>query len=74
MVVCICRVVSDRTIEAAIAGGAKTFEEVAAATRAGSDCGCCRDAIRGMVESATSCGNGCPDCPRRASKMLHERQ
>jgi bacterioferritin-associated ferredoxin len=39
---CHCGVVTDRTIAAAIAGGAETLEGVCQATGAGKGCGGCR--------------------------------
>ena len=39
MIVCHCRVVNHRDIEAAVDGGARTVPEVAAICGAGTDCG-----------------------------------
>ena len=41
MYVCGCRAVTDRTIDAAIAAGARTIDDVAARCGAGSSCGGC---------------------------------
>jgi bacterioferritin-associated ferredoxin len=40
--VCLCRVVTRKTIEAAIANGARTVEEVGERCAAGTDCGKCQ--------------------------------
>ncbi len=60
MIVCICHGVSDRTIDRALAEGCETVRQVGQRCRAGTDCGACRVAIKGMIreaerqESATS--------------------
>jgi bacterioferritin-associated ferredoxin len=40
--ICLCHVVTRATIEAVIAGGARTVEEVGRQTAAGTDCGKCQ--------------------------------
>ena len=66
MIVCMCKVVSDRAIRAARQAGAGTMEAIAAATGAGAGCGCCRDAIAKML--AEPCKPvPCAGCPRRAA-------
>jgi len=68
MVLCICRAVTERQLEAAIVGGAHTLSEIAERLGAGSDCGCCRDEIEERLESsAGSCGRGCDGCPRTSA-------
>jgi bacterioferritin-associated ferredoxin len=60
MIVCLCRGVSERAVHEALACGASSLPELAAACRgAGTDCGSCRrmlaallDAARPAVESA----------------------
>lgn len=49
MIVCICRGVCDRTIEASIADGAATIEAVITTCHAGDDCGQCRPFIARML-------------------------
>ena len=68
MIVCVCRNVSDRTIRAAIEAGATTVHQVAAATAAGTSCGCCRAAIESMIVAARSGRSGAPSagCPSRS--------
>lgn len=62
MIVCLCRRVSDRTIRAARADGAHTVEAVAAATGAGTGCGCCRGTIAKIL--AEPCRPApCAGCP-----------
>jgi bacterioferritin-associated ferredoxin len=80
MIVCVCRRVSDRTVDAAIAAGARDLEALGRATGAGTDCGCCREelAARAGATAAPShghappahrdapcCATPCPGCPRR---------
>lgn len=54
MYVCLCRGVSDRTIQRAIDQGADSVAEVMACTRAGTCCGRCIPAIGAMVEGAAA--------------------
>ncbi len=71
MIVCICRRVSDKTIRAAIAEGASSVDEVGAACRAGTGCGCCHEAIEEMLAERSACEHGgeCLDC-RRARRAI----
>ena len=68
MILCICNVVSDREVDAAIEAGAGTVDAVGAATGAGTGCGCCRQAIAdridGVARIGSPCGQRCDDCPR----------
>lgn len=66
MIVCVCRFVSDRQIRSARASGAGTLEAVAAATGAGTDCGCCRGTIAKMLAGPCKAAP-CPGCPNRAA-------
>jgi bacterioferritin-associated ferredoxin len=66
MIVCLCRRVNDRAISAAVEGGAETVDEIAAATGAGADCGCCREAIERLVAASPCASPPCPGCPRVA--------
>jgi bacterioferritin-associated ferredoxin len=49
MIVCQCRVVSDRTVADVVAAGARTLSRVCQATGAGTDCGSCVFAVRALV-------------------------
>lgn len=53
MVVCHCKAVSDRTVEATIAAGARSVAEVTNRCRAGSGCGNCHRALAALLETAT---------------------
>lgn len=65
MIVCLCEAVSDRAIRAARDAGAQTLEAVAAATGAGTGCGCCHGTIAKIL--AEPCKPvPCIGCPRRA--------
>ncbi|MEZ4404251.1 MAG: (2Fe-2S)-binding protein [Kofleriaceae bacterium] len=59
MIVCLCYAVRDRDLDAAIAGGAATVEEVGRACGAGTGCGACL----GDVEDSLMRSGGCGDCP-----------
>lgn len=52
MIVCLCLARSDRTIRAAIARGALSLDELAAACDAGTGCGACLPALERMIEEA----------------------
>lgn len=52
---CACNAVRDETVIGAIGGGACTLDEVAAATRAGTDCGGCVPTIEALL--ALSCAD-----------------
>ena len=58
MIVCVCRGVSERQVEAVVAEGATTVDQVARACRAGTDCGACRFMVAEIVEAAR--GAACP--------------
>ncbi len=66
MILCICKSISDHAVRAARAAGALTAEAIAAATGAGTACGCCRDAIATLV-AAPCKAERCPGCPNRAA-------
>jgi bacterioferritin-associated ferredoxin len=53
MYVCVCNAVTDREVQRAIDGGAKTRAEVTHACGAGGDCGSCHRMIEEMVGKAT---------------------
>ncbi len=50
MIVCLCRGVSERHVEAAIARGASTSEEVGRVCGAGRDCGACCPMLESLLE------------------------
>jgi bacterioferritin-associated ferredoxin len=61
MLICHCRVVTDRVIRAAIASGARTPAEVARFCRAGTGCNGCRYAVRELLSehaAMEACGPG----------------
>jgi len=49
MIVCQCGVVSDRSIDAALAEGARSVSAVCRATGAGQDCGSCIFAVKTVI-------------------------
>jgi bacterioferritin-associated ferredoxin len=51
MYVCLCVGASNKTVADAVARGASTTNEVAAACGAGSDCGRCRRTVRAIIDS-----------------------
>ena len=50
MFVCSCRAVTDRTVRAAIASGARSVDDVAARCGAGSRCGGCWPALAELLD------------------------
>jgi bacterioferritin-associated ferredoxin len=60
VIVCLCHGVRDRDLDAAIADGAGTVEEVGRACGAGTGCGTCIP----DVEDRLARTGGCDDCPR----------
>lgn len=61
MIVCLCHAVRDRELDAAIAEGAATVEEVGRACGAGTGCGACiPDVEDRLAQHTPTCG----DCPR----------
>jgi len=69
MIVCLCRVVTDRTVRTVVDGGARTLGEVQSACGAGTGCGACRGAVAQLIEERL-CENACPDCPRRKEPVM----
>ena len=55
MIVCHCRVVSDRTVVAAVQAGARSLSSVCRETGAGRDCGACVFSLKRLV-----CEHGTP--------------
>lgn len=51
MFVCSCRAVTDRTVRATIASGARTIEDVAARCGAGGRCGGCWPALAELLDA-----------------------
>ncbi|WP_095982980.1 (2Fe-2S)-binding protein [Melittangium boletus] len=78
MIVCLCRAVSDRTIRARIAEGARTVEELGDACGAGTGCGGCHDQMTQLLGEARQTNTVRPACrescamatPRVASVAL----
>lgn len=52
MFICLCRGVSDRTVQQVIDEGACTVAEVGTRCGAGTDCGACHEAIEQRIEAA----------------------
>ena len=71
MVLCICQAVSDKEVEAAIRAGARSLDDIGERCGAGTDCGCCREAIeeRLATDVERPCAGGCRDCPRTAAPV-----
>lgn len=64
MIVCVCKQVSEREVDALLASGCRTVAEVARRTGAGTDCGCCAAALREAV-----CGRTRGACARSRPAM-----
>jgi bacterioferritin-associated ferredoxin len=56
MYVCHCEAVSDRAVEAALASGARSVEEVTERCRAGAGCGSCHVLLQTLID-ATAAGS-----------------
>jgi bacterioferritin-associated ferredoxin len=68
VIVCLCRNLSDAAIRAQLDAGARTADDVARATGAGTDCGCCRAAVEDLVRARGPCSvPPCAGCPRAAN-------
>lgn len=52
MYVCLCVGATSQTVSDAVASGASTSKEVAAACGAGADCGRCRRTLRAIIAAA----------------------
>ena len=52
MYVCHCRAVTDRTVAACVAGGARTVQEVAERCGAGGRCGGCIPVVEELLSTA----------------------
>ena len=52
MYVCLCVGATSQTVSDAVADGASTSKEVAAACGAGTDCGRCRRTLRAIIAAA----------------------
>lgn len=64
MLVCICKAVTDRDVDRAIAEGARSVDDVVRCTGAGTGCGICRDSLACAVDSA------CPGPARSERSQL----
>lgn len=76
MIVCQCKVVNDRAITDAVAAGAKTLAQLARATGAGTDCGCCVFAVKALLvcnDEASTHRPGYPAAVPLASTMETHR-
>ncbi|MDX1873907.1 (2Fe-2S)-binding protein [Mycolicibacterium sp. 120266] len=51
MYVCLCLGITNTTVSDAVARGATTTRQIAAACGAGSECGRCRRTVRAVIES-----------------------
>jgi bacterioferritin-associated ferredoxin len=51
MVVCHCKAVTDRTVDAAIASGASTVSEITDRCTAGGGCGGCHRMLEALLEA-----------------------
>lgn len=54
MYVCLCAGTTNQTVCEAVARGASTSREVAAACGAGGDCGRCRHTLRAIIAASSS--------------------
>lgn len=64
MYICICNAVTDRQIQAVVAAGAASLDEVTMELGVGACCGCCREAAEKVIHDV-ACGGDCATCHRR---------
>lgn len=67
MYVCICFGVTDTQVSAQIEGGARSMREIAAACRAGTDCGRCVKTISAMIPRDDT--RACDGCTQRCGRI-----
>ena len=65
MVVCLCKGVSHREVEAACADGAETLDDLANACGAGTDCGSCHEQLAEILHGS---GPTCAMMPEGARR------
>lgn len=63
MIVCLCKAVSSRTIQAEIRRGNCTVKGIATACQAGTGCGACVQQIRELIQGAAGTARGQSDVP-----------
>jgi bacterioferritin-associated ferredoxin len=56
--VCLCNGITSQVVAEAIAGGASTTNQIAAACGAGADCGRCRRTLRNLLGTPDDDRNG----------------
>lgn len=73
MYVCLCAGATSQTVTEAVAGGASTSRQVAAACGAGGDCGRCRRTVRAIIEAhfANAEPQPCRQCSASLMCQLH---
>ena len=65
MIVCLCKVTTDRDVAAAVADGARTVEDIGRACGAGTGCGTCKPLIAGLIDRyCPTSGEPCSGCDR----------
>jgi bacterioferritin-associated ferredoxin len=52
MYVCHCKAITDRTIDAVVASGARSVAEVTARCHAGSGCGGCHRRLQALIDAS----------------------
>ena len=65
MYVCLCVGVTNRAVADAVAAGASTSKQVAAACGAGSECGRCRRTVRAIIEASRAAAEHAQDPDER---------
>jgi bacterioferritin-associated ferredoxin len=51
VIICLCHAVTDRDVDEAIDGGARTIEELGDACKVGTECGSCHEWLRCRLET-----------------------
>jgi bacterioferritin-associated ferredoxin len=62
MIVCLCHVVSDRTIRARISEGARSVDDIGQTCMAGTGCGGCKEQLQELLTECRSGASTRPSC------------
>lgn len=72
MIVCVCRAVSDRTVKACAAAGARTVTAVGEACGAGTGCGTCHLTIARVLHEVHASEGGLARGARPVGSRAHD--
>lgn len=64
MIVCLCKVTTDRDVATAVDNGARSVEDIGRVCGAGTGCGACKTAIAELIDQHCPSGGDCGSCER----------